>query len=106
MLQRTTLLAAALVLPIQLAAQDGECLGYDLKDPEQRIPMAGESAEWTLYNLGPGTVAIHADSGAVHPGPRPSSDPEPSRFTGEAGRVYSVGLAKPGLAIVYICPEG
>lgn len=105
MLHRNTLLAAALALPTPLAAQDGDCLGYDLSDPEQRVPMDGETTEWTLYNLGPGTVTIHADTGDSHPGPRPSSDPAPSRFTGEAGRAYALGLAKPGLAIVYICPE-
>lgn len=94
-----------LALPAPLAAQDdAECIGYDLKDPGERVQMMAPTHTWTLYNLGPGRVSIHASSGQTHPGPLPSSEPAPSTFMGVVGTSYSLSLEAPGLTIVYICP--
>ncbi|WP_417210799.1 hypothetical protein [Antarctobacter sp.] len=97
-------LALPMALPAPLAAQPEECLGHDLNDPAQSIPMNAPTHTWTLYNLGPGEVVIHASTGDNIPGPAPSSDPKPAPFRGEVGTSYAIALAGPGLTIVYICP--
>ncbi|MBW4981962.1 hypothetical protein KZZ07_05335 [Mameliella sp. CS4] len=94
-----------LALPGPLAAQEpGECIGHDLKSPDQRIPLLAPTHTWTLYNLGPGQVVIHASTGQSLPGPAPSSEPQPTAFRGEVGTSYTLSLDGPGLTIVYICP--
>ena len=97
-------LSLASCLASSLAAQPQECLGHDLNDPGQRLPLLSPTHTWTLYNLGPGRVVIRASTGQTLPGPAPESDPSPTRFRGETGTSYTLSLEAPGLTIVYICP--
>ncbi len=105
MTRASRLALLSLILPAQLAAQDSaECIGYDLKDPGERIQMLAPTHTWTLYNLGPGAIIIRASTGDDIPGPRPSSEPVPTEFRGQTGTSYTLSLDGPGLTIVYICP--
>lgn len=94
-----------MLVPAALFAQaDEECIGYDLKDPEERIQMLAPAHTWTLYNLGPGEVMIRTSTGEDISGPPPSSEPVPTEFRGQTGTSYSLSLNGPGLTIIYICP--
>ncbi|MGP6088265.1 hypothetical protein [Antarctobacter jejuensis] len=105
MIRACRLALLSLLPPVPLAAQEGaECIGYDLKDPGERIQMLAPTHTWTLYNLGPGEVIIRTSTGDHIPGPTPSSAPTPTRFRGQTGTSYSLSLDGPGLTIIYICP--
>lgn len=109
MFRRCSGLAAALAFSLatflapSLAAQPQECLGHDLNDPAQRLPLLSPTHTWTLYNLGPGRIVIRASTGQTLPGPAPDSDPSPTDFRGQTGTSYALSLDGPGLTIVYIC---
>lgn len=102
--QRTAL-SAAICLPLAAAAQPDECLGYELKSPDQSLTLMAPTHTWTLFNLGPGRILIRSSTGETLPGPAPSSDPRPLPFRGVTGTSYELALDGPGLSIVYICPD-